>query len=194
VPRTWTLLIPAPTIKPVTKRKTGKVFTRRPWLNANDRDHWRVLHPIKNDWKANAADQAEIIDLPIGLHKVRIDAYINRATEIRSDAGNFYPTVKAIVDGLTEYGLTEDDSNEYVEGPYLHPGYKSLAPSVLLIVTELSDCHACWGTGETPGLQRPCPECSTPEPQVCPECDGTGKAMIGSGPIDYPCPECRGGE
>lgn len=158
--RTWTIQVPAPPIKPVTKRKTGKAFTRRPWLNANDRDHWRVLHPIKKAWRENGGIAAANNDLPLGLERVRIDAYINRATEIRSDAGNFYPTVKAIVDGLVDYGLTNDDSNDYVEGPFLHPGYKALAPSVLIVITELEPApHWC-----NPGCEDGC-ELQTPLPQ-----------------------------
>jgi hypothetical protein len=46
---------------------------------------------------------------------------------------NFYPTAKAIVDGLIRYGMCADDSNEYVEGPYLHEGGKGPAALVLTI-------------------------------------------------------------
>jgi hypothetical protein len=132
----WELTIEAPEIKPVRKRRTGKLYTRRPWLNANDRDHWRVLRPINKQWRQFGREAAEAADLPKGLDHVQIDAYIIRPTEIRSDAPNFYPTVKPIVDGLVDYGLVEDDANDYVTGPFLHPGGKGPA-AVRLVITEV---------------------------------------------------------
>lgn len=42
---------------------------------------------------------------------------------------NFYPTAKAIVDGLVEYGLLPDDSNQYLEGPFLTAGKRVSSPT-----------------------------------------------------------------
>lgn len=132
----WALTVPAPSIKPVTKRKTGKVFQRKPWLNSNDRDHWRVTSPIVKQWRTGASEQAAATDLPKGLARVRIDAAIIKPRAGRYDAGNYYPTAKAIVDGLIDYGLCADDSNDYVEGPFLTDGGKGDA-AVVLTITAL---------------------------------------------------------
>jgi len=129
----WTITIPAPHVKPVVKRKTGKLFQRSALLNSNDRDHWRVTHPIKNGWITNTIEAATTADLPKGLARVRIDGHVIKPRGGSYDAMNFYPTAKAIVDGLIRYGMCADDSNEYVEGPYLHEGGKGPAALVLTI-------------------------------------------------------------
>lgn len=128
--------MPAPYVKPVRKRKTGKLFQRGPWLNSNDRDHWRVLHPIGADWRRLAAEAADTAGLPQGLTRVRIDGLVVKERGGRYDAMNFYPTAKAVVDGFIDYGLCVDDSNEYVQGPFLDPGGKG-APSLVLTITEI---------------------------------------------------------
>lgn len=135
-PRVWTITVPAPFVKPVVKRKTGKVFQRQPFLNSNDRDHWRVTNPIKNGWITNAITAATEAGLPKGLDCVRIDGHIIKPAGHSYDAMNYYPTAKALVDGLTRYGLTTDDSNEYVSGPFLHHGGKGPAAIRITIIQE----------------------------------------------------------
>jgi len=131
--REWTVTVPAPVVKPVRKRKTGKMFQRKPWLNSNDRDHWRVLSPIRADWRSNAAEAAAAAGLPTGLPRVHITGHVVKERAGAYDAMNFYPTAKAVVDGLIDHGMCQDDSNEFVEGPFLHPGGKGPAALVLTI-------------------------------------------------------------
>jgi len=123
----------APVIKPVRKRKTGKMFTRKPWLNSNDRDHWRVISPIRADWRRLAAEAAAAADLPTGLGRVHITGHVVKERAGTYDAMNFYPTAKAVVDGLIDHGMCTDDSNEFVEGPFLQPGGKGPAALVLTV-------------------------------------------------------------
>jgi hypothetical protein len=125
--------VPAPFVKPVRKRKTGKMFQRKPWLNSNDRDHWRVLSPIRADWRRLAAEAAAAAGLPTGVGRVHITGHVVKERAGDYDAMNFYPTAKAIVDGLIDHGLCLDDSNEFVEGPFLFPGGKGPAALVLTI-------------------------------------------------------------
>jgi len=133
--REWVVTVPAPLIKPVRKRKTGKMFTRKPWLNSNDRDHWRVLSPIRAEWRRLAAEAAAGV-LPQGLGRVEITGLIVKERAGTYDAMNFYPTAKAIVDGFIDHGICADDSNEFVEGPFLFPGPKGSA-AVVVTVREL---------------------------------------------------------
>lgn len=129
------ITIPAPTIKPVRKRKTGKMYTRNPMLNANDSDHWRTLAPIKKEWRRRGRGYGNTLRLrDLQLQHARIDYYVNKPTAGRSDAGNFYPTVKAIVDGLIDAKLLPDDNDKHLEGPYPHQGNK--APySITIVIT-----------------------------------------------------------
>lgn len=130
------MTVPAPVIKPVRKRKTGKMFTRKPWLNSNDRDHWRVVHPIRADWRRLAAEAAQESGLPQGLGRVYITGHVVKERAGSYDAMNFYPTAKAIVDGLIDYGICPDDANEYVEGPFLFEGGKG-APALVITIREV---------------------------------------------------------
>lgn len=135
---TWTITVPAPYVKPVVKRKTGKVFQRQPLLNSNDRDHWRVTNPIKNGWITNAITAATEAGLPKGLDHVQIDGHVVKPRGGSYDAMNYYPTAKALVDGLTRYGLTPDDNNKHVKGPYLHEGGKG-DTAIIITITELTE-------------------------------------------------------
>ncbi|WP_288292371.1 hypothetical protein [uncultured Varibaculum sp.] len=38
------------------------------------------------------------------------------------DVANYHPTVKAILDGIVDAGVLEDDDNRHLEGPFLRPG------------------------------------------------------------------------
>jgi hypothetical protein len=134
--RTWTLTILAPFIKPVTKRKTGKIFQRGPFLNSNDRDHFRVTSPITKAWRKESFNAAAVAGLPLDLPRIRIDAAINKQRAGRYDAMNYYPTVKAIVDGLIDYGICADDSNQYVTGPFITAGNKG-PNAVTLTIKEI---------------------------------------------------------
>ena len=135
--RQWEVTVLAPYVKPVRKRKTGKLFQRKPWLNSNDRDHWRVTSPIRAEWRRLAAVAAGEAGLPQGLDRVRIDGLVVKERGGDYDAMNFYPTAKAVVDGLIDHGMCADDSNEFMEGPLLLPGGKGPA-ALVLTVTELS--------------------------------------------------------
>lgn len=132
----WVVTVPAPVVKPVRKRKTGKLFQRKPWLNSNDRDHWRVLSPIRADWRANAMQAAQDAGLPQGLGRVEITGLVVKERAGTYDAMNFYPTAKAIVDGFIDHGMCLDDNNEFVEGPFLYPGPKG-RPAMVVTVREI---------------------------------------------------------
>jgi len=133
----YQITIPAPAIKPVTKRKTGKTYQRNPMLNANDRDHWRVISPIRKEWRRRGRGYANAFRLrELDWERARIDAFIQRPINNRSDAGNFYPTVKPIIDGLIDAKLLPDDNDLHLEGPYLHPAPKG-PYAVILVITRL---------------------------------------------------------
>lgn len=115
--------IPAPTIKPVRKRKTGKMYQRNPMLNANDSDHFRVIAPIKKEWRRRGRGYGNRLRLrTLGWQRVQIDAYVNRPIRNNSDAANFHPTMKPIMDGLIDARLLPDDNDNHLAGPYLHKG------------------------------------------------------------------------
>jgi crossover junction endodeoxyribonuclease RusA len=98
--RSWSLVIPAPA----------------PWLNANDRGHWRKRNGTIKAWRDAAHIYARQAKLPL-LGKAHIVAELRFADRRRRDPHNYFPTVKACVDGLVDYGLLADDSSEFLIGP-----------------------------------------------------------------------------
>ena len=81
---------------------------------------------------------ADILRDTTGVARVNITGLVIKERGGTYDAMNFYPTAKAVVDGLIDYGLCVDDSNEYVQGPFLDPGGKGPA-ALVLTIKELPD-------------------------------------------------------
>lgn len=102
--RVWRLTIPAPA----------------KWLSANDR-HKRRPDKVIKAWRDAAHLYAKSAKLP-RLTAAHIFAELRFCDRIRRDEHNFYPTVKAIIDGFVDYGLLPDDSHEYLTGPDLRRG------------------------------------------------------------------------
>ena len=91
-------------------------------MNANHRKHWATRAKETRSWKQAAIVAARAAKLEPVTGRVHVTAIIHRRTLHTADVGNFYPTVKAIIDGLTHYGLWPDDSDPHVEGPDLRAG------------------------------------------------------------------------
>ena len=67
---------------------------------------------------------------------VRIVAKIWKPIDNRYDPGNYYPTAKACVDGLRDYGLLVDDDWKHVDGPDMRHGGKG-TPRLVITIEEL---------------------------------------------------------
>jgi hypothetical protein len=102
--RVWRLVIPAPA----------------KWLNANDR-YKRRPDKVIAAWRSAGFVYARQAKLP-RLVKAHVFAELRFCDRIRRDEHNFYPTIKALIDGLVDYGLLPDDSHEYLIGPDLRRG------------------------------------------------------------------------
>lgn len=82
-------------------------------LNMNDRLHWaRKAERVRN-WRTRAmiaARQAGVLN--VGPSVVLVTLSVSTAG--RRDPSNWYPTVKAIVDGFTDAGAWPDDDSTNV--------------------------------------------------------------------------------
>lgn len=103
--RSWTVTIPAPTV----------------WLNANRGLHWTQRAVAVKVWRDAAHVYAKQAKLP-RLDRIHIGAVLFFPDRRKRDAHNYYPTLKACVDGLVDYGLIVDDSTEYLDGPDIRMG------------------------------------------------------------------------
>lgn len=56
------------------------------------------------------------------VHPCHIGIIICPPTKRRMDAPNWYPTVKALIDGLTDAGVFDDDNNKVIRSTTFIPG------------------------------------------------------------------------
>ena len=108
------------------------------WLNSNQRLHWAEKARRTRAWR-DAAHAAVLsqhkgarFDVP-----VRITMTIHKTRAGRYDVANYGVTAKAIVDGLVDSGLLEDDDNTRVVGPDMRAGEKRPEPCVVVRVEAI---------------------------------------------------------
>lgn len=104
------------------------------WLTANDRRHWadrqkrtkalRMRGKIAgvNFIRELRREYGHRVRLPLCKARVRVVATLHTRTNTRLDPANSYPTIKALVDGLTDAGLWADDDSEHLIGPDMRRG------------------------------------------------------------------------
>lgn len=106
------------------------------WLSMNDRMHWAQRAKITKSYRSGARAIARMEKLPIGLKHVHITAHVHKTTRRAYDAHNLLPTLKAIIDGLVDYGLIPDDSNKHLTGPDIRQGgHRRDRPGITLTIT-----------------------------------------------------------
>lgn len=126
----------------------------REWLNANDRIHWAIRAELTDSWKNLTRLAARAAELPRFDGKVHITAVCLFPDRRRRDPGNWYPTAKACIDGLTDSyvkvkpqlavrvaGWLADDDAKHLDGPdmraRIEPGTRQ--PTLELHITECGD-------------------------------------------------------
>lgn len=106
-------------------------------LNQNRLPHHHVKAPIIRDLKL--LGKAAGRKLGRKFQRVQLDVTVAYPTAASADVGNYYPTMKAYVDGMVDKpkavkgmkqqparGVLTDDSDAFFRGPFLHPaGEKS---------------------------------------------------------------------
>ena len=88
-------------------------------LNMNHRLHWAKKAELTRTWRtagfaaALVAKIARGITYPFGPSTVSIALPV-ASLNVKRDPSNWYPTIKAIVDGLTDAGCWPDDNADWV--------------------------------------------------------------------------------
>jgi len=109
-----------------------------PWINSNQRQDLRAQTSTRRAWRDAGRIHAMSARLPKGITAVRVIATCHPVTNRRRDVGNLYPTAKAVVDGLVDYGLIVDDDDRHLIGPDMRPGMivgKAVHPLGLMVLT-----------------------------------------------------------
>lgn len=109
------------------------------WLSANDRMHWApkskrtsALRTMGSLAAMNAGEDGELHDV------THVAAFIGYLHNGKADPANAAPTIKALIDGMTDAGVWEDDDSTHVIGPTYLRGPKSPTPghyTVRLVLT-----------------------------------------------------------
>jgi hypothetical protein len=99
-------------------------------LNQNRLPHWGTKNKIIKDLKVLGKVAAK--QLRRRFHKVRLEVTVSYPILWDADASNYYPTMKAYVDGMVDKpptvkgqkqlparGILVDDSDKYFDGPHL---------------------------------------------------------------------------
>ena len=103
--RSWTVVILAPDR----------------WLNSNQRRDRRRDAPTVKTWRDAANVYARAQKLP-RLGRVAITATLHFPDRRRRDCPNYYPTIKAAIDGLVDADVLDDDADGYVTELTIRPG------------------------------------------------------------------------
>lgn len=101
-------------------------------LNQNSMPHYHPANKIKRELKILGKVAGK--GLRKRFTKVQLDVAVSYPTARGADVANYYPTMKAYVDGLVDVppvvkgqkrqparGILIDDSDEFFLGPFMHP-------------------------------------------------------------------------
>ena len=90
------------------------------WISANDRLHWaakaRRTAALVERAKYQSLNAMRRGELRACFGRVRVVAGIQYRAG-RVDPANAYPTIKALIDGMTQAGVWEDDDSAHLLGP-----------------------------------------------------------------------------
>ena len=91
------------------------------WMSSNDRyPHWAVkarkTAAVRERAKIQALNALRRGTLKPAFGRVRVTAGIQYRSG-HADPANAYPTIKALIDGMTDAGVWEDDSAKFLVGP-----------------------------------------------------------------------------
>ena len=94
----------------------------REWITSNQRLFWRVRALRTKAWRDLACERAKEMGLPHLADGAHVVCELRFADRRRRDPGNWYPTAKAVVDGLVDAGVFTDDNAKFVTGPDMRLG------------------------------------------------------------------------
>ena len=88
-----------------------------PYMNANDRPHFRDRAKQTKLWREAGRIATLAAKVPALTPPVHITATVHIADHLRREVSNLAPTMKAAIDGMVDAGILADDSDAHVIGP-----------------------------------------------------------------------------
>ncbi|MFE7609227.1 hypothetical protein [Streptomyces celluloflavus] len=108
-------------------------------LNSNHREHHYRRARIVKALRAAAKEAADGLPALDALGPVRIIAVVHPRDRRRRDPANWYPAVKAAVDGLVDAGVLQDDDHTRVIGPDMRLGEVVPGSQLVLHIHPLAE-------------------------------------------------------
>jgi len=93
-------------------------------LNSNDRLHWRAKAEHTKYIRTLAFATAQNAGF-VPMYIAQCTVFISFQDERRRDLHNYFPTIKASIDGFVSANVITDDDNEHLIGPDVRMGGKS---------------------------------------------------------------------
>jgi hypothetical protein len=103
-------------------------------MTSNQRLHWRTRAKVTKGIRGAAMEAA--FGVP-ELQRAHITAVLHPHDRRRRDPANWYPSVKAAVDGIVDAGVLDDDDHIHVLGPDMRLGDIVKGGQLVLVVREL---------------------------------------------------------
>ena len=119
------------------------------WLSANQRLHWAPKSQRTKElrrmgyWMAVAHRSGDLE--PQGV--THVAAFIGYPRNGKADPANAAPTIKALIDGLTDAGVWPDDDSTHVIGPTFLRDPKSPTPKAYTVRLVLTPQEIPWLDG-----------------------------------------------
>lgn len=106
-------------------------------LNANDRHHHYKRARIVKNLREIACQLAAIRRIP-HLERVEITGFVHPPDKRDRDPHNWYPTLKAAIDGIRDAGVITNDTSEFLLRTDMQLGEKARYLSFSLLIREAS--------------------------------------------------------
>lgn len=84
------------------------------WMSSNDRMHWRARASRTKRLRQRGYFEARRNGL-LPMCKAFVTVHVQYDSNRRADPANAYPTVKALVDGLVDFGVLTDDDSKHLQ-------------------------------------------------------------------------------
>lgn len=104
-------------------------------ISANDRMHFRVKSQLTQFLRRLSANRTWSRPVYTRKNPCTITIDVQPPTSRRMDAPNWYPTVKALIDGLVDSGLLLDDNNHVIKSTTFKSTKLSDTKNYKLVIT-----------------------------------------------------------
>lgn len=104
--------------------------------NAQRRMHYRTWGPLMSIARSSAYIMAKQAKIP-KLTRVHIHIFPGQARGVLADPGNHYPMAKAVIDGLVDASIIEDDNGASVSCVSLYAPARTKQPQLRVVLVPV---------------------------------------------------------